>query len=457
MGLFGFKKVDEEPKNNNTFINTEVINAQDYSNMPNNTVVGYQPMDEVINVEPIATPNYDSNNYNGDTFVYSQVNSVDYNNQFVNNQVPQEQVYYDQTVIDNSQVPMEQPTFNNEFSGGDNTQIQNDVVMTIPNNTEFASADVSFDQNVTVQEPVPFDNSALFALPAGAVLEQQEEQIEEEVVVEEPPKVEEPEVVLDPLNNANNPIPVNPVASKEEPKKEEVVEEEEQPLFDEEEEVKTNLFTVLNMMVGVIIKPGTTISQNARRYKRIFDASLITFWVTILSFVMCLAGRIVAGCFSRTHNAISGASKISFNFSGLVDTNNYIPYLLSTLLIGLGAILVVALIYYIASFICSKGVHIGTYFAISTLSLVPVIIAFTILFPIISIVSSGVALMVLIFSVIYALIILFTGINEVLKFKSNDHRILYNAVNMALIFSVMLFIFNTLSRLNIIDMVLIFK
>ena len=57
-------------------------------------------------------------------------------------------------------------------------------------------------------------------------------------------------------------------------------------------------------------------------------------------------------------------------------------------------------------------------------------------------------MMALIFSIIYALIILFTGINEVLKFKNNDRRIIYNAVNMAIIFSVMMFIFKTLSYLK---------
>ena len=77
------------------------------------------------------------------------------------------------------------------------------------------------------------------------------------------------------------------------------------------------------MMIGVVIKPGTTISTNARRYKKMFDAISITFWVSILSFVMCLAGRLVVGCFSKTENAISGASKIVLDFSRLVDTNNY--------------------------------------------------------------------------------------------------------------------------------------
>lgn len=438
MGLFGIKKANEDTKPSNSFINENVINAADYSNMPVNTVVGYGQPTEVSNPDVM---NYDTNGNNGETFVYSQVSNNDYNNQFVSANPNQN--------IDQSSM------YTNEVVGQQDPNVYNnvpnsDVVVTVDNNfSQIDNSNYGVNPEFGGMNNVPFDNSALFALPEGAVVEEVEaepEPVVEEVVVEE-----EPQVVLDPLNNANNPIPVNPVATKEEVKVVEEVVDEEIPLFDEEEEIKTNLFTVVNMMIGVVIKPGTTISTNARRYKKMFDAVSITFWVTILSFVMCLVGRLVVGCFSRTENAISGASKIVLDFSRLVDTNNYIPYLLITLFIGLGTILVVALIYYLSSFIFSKGIHIGTYFAISTLAVVPVIIGFTILYPIITILSSGVAMMALIFSIIYALIILFTGINEVLKFKNNDQRIVYNSVNMAVIFSIMLFIFNVLSDLNILD------
>ncbi|MBE6145086.1 MAG: YIP1 family protein [Firmicutes bacterium] len=438
MGLFGIKKANEDTKPSNTFINENVINAADYSNMPVNTVVGYNQPTDVSNPDVM---NYDANSNNGETFVYSQVSNNDYNNQFVSAGLNQN---VDQSTMYNNQM------MNQVDSNMYSSEPTSDVVVTVDNNfNQVDSSNYGVNQEFSGMNNVPFDNSALFALPEGAVVEEPEpepEPVVEEVVVEE-----EPQVVLDPLNNANNPIPVNPVATNEEVKVVEEVVEEEIPLFDEEEEVKTNLFTVVNMMIGVVIKPGTTISTNARRYKKMFDAISITFWVSVLSFVMCLAGRLVVGCFSKTENAISGASKIVLDFSRLVDTNNYIPYLLITFFIGLGTILVVALIYYLSSFIFSKGIHIGTYFAISTLSVVPVIIGFTILYPIITILSSGIAMMALIFSIIYALIILFTGINEVLKFKNNDQRIIYNAINMAVIFSIMLFIFNVLSDLNILD------
>lgn len=438
MGLFGIKKANEDTKPSNTFINENVINAADFSNMPVNTVVGYNQPTDVSNPDVM---NYDANSNNGETFVYSQVSNNDYNNQFVSANLNQN---VDQSTMYNNQM------MNQVDSNMYSSEPTSDVVVTVDNNfNQVDSSSYGVNQEFSGMNNVPFDNSALFALPEGAVVEEpkpEPEPVVEEVIVEE-----EPQVVLDPLNNANNPIPVNPVATNEEVKVVEEVVEEEIPLFDEEEEVKTNLFTVVNMMVGVVIKPGTTISTNARRYKKMFDAISITFWVSVLSFVMCLAGRLVVGCFSKTENAISGASKIVLDFSRLVDTNNYIPYLLITFFIGLGTILVVALIYYLSSFIFSKGIHIGTYFAISTLSVVPVIIGFTILYPIITILSSGIAMMALIFSIIYALIILFTGINEVLKFKNNDQRIIYNAINMAVIFSIMLFIFNVLSDLNILD------
>lgn len=459
MGLFGIKKANEDTKPSNTFFNQDVINAEDYSNMPNNTVVGYtNPALDIQNVEDV---NY--NNPSNETFVYSQVNTNDFNNRFVS--MDMNNVGFDNQINNYNSEPMNQEysaygnvpmdsnytDINNQMNYMDNNMQENpyidnnqgnvdSVVMTIDNNAMY-------DPNMNVvPEQVPFDNSALFALPEGAVVEE-EPVVEEEVVVPEVVEEVPVEPVLNPLDNGVNPVPVNPVAEGPAP--------DELALFDEEEEIKTNLFTVINLMISIIIKPESTIVENGRKYKRMFNSMSLVFWVSMLSFVMCLAGRIIAGCFSRTHDAISGASKISLNFSSLVDTNNYVPHLMVTFLIGIVAIVIVALVYYFASFVHSKGIHIGVYFAVSALSLVPVIVGFTILHPIISILSSDIALLALIFTVIYALIILFTGINSIVKFKTEDGRLIYNAINIAIIFSIMVFIFSTLATLNIIDLTFI--
>lgn len=412
MGLFGIKKADEDNKSSNTFINESVINAQDYSNMPNNTIVGYNDPtleNSNVNVENIVSPEVVP-----ETFVYSQIDMNE--NQSVDSVV--------MTVDSNTYAPIDTPVLENESSS-------------------------------VIEPSVPFDNSALFEMPAGAI---QEQPVSEEVEVLEEldtSDIELPEVVeevipqYDPLNNANNPIPVNPVAEGPAP--------DELGLFEEEVEVKTNLITVMNMIIGIIIKPATTIFENVKNYTKFLKSLLLSFWMGIFSFIFCLIGRLIAGSFSTTKDAISGASKINLDFSGLFNTSNYVPYLLITLLIGFVAIIIIALVYYFSSFVSSKGVHIGVYFAISSLSIVPTIIGFTILHPIISILSSSIALLVLMFCIIYTLIILFTGINYTVKFKTADGALLYNAVNIAIIFSIMVFIFSTLSTLNILDLVFILR
>lgn len=470
MGLFGIKKVDEKNNRSNTFFNDSVINAPDYSNMPNNNVVGYmQPMDSVQNVNRENT-SYNGNNINTqETFVFSQVNKNDYNNQFVNTNFNQVQNYSNNNVTQNdynnmvsNDVFMQAPTSNNNM-------MNHDVVMRIPDNNnnnnnqvnlnrdnyhENFESNIPYNQNNNDITSNSFDNSALFSLPNGAIADEPVVEVLDEL--EDPPPVLEPQDVLDPLNNGSNPIPVNPVATKEEPKVEAVEEiQEEQPLFEEEEEIKTNLFTVISMMFNVVINPGTTISTNARRYKKIFDSLMVTFWITMLSIILSLAGRIIAGCFSTSYNAISGASRIGLNFSNLVDANNYVPYLLITFLIGIVAALVIGLVYYISSFISSKGIHIGTYLAISTLSIVPVIVGFTIIHPIVSIITSTLASMLLIFCIIYSLMILITGMNEILKFKNKNSRIIYNAINITIIISIIIFIFETLSRMNVLDLMIL--
>ena len=62
MGLFGIKKANEDTKPSNTFINENVINAADYSNMPVNTVVGYNQPTDVSNPDVM---HYDANSNNG--------------------------------------------------------------------------------------------------------------------------------------------------------------------------------------------------------------------------------------------------------------------------------------------------------------------------------------------------------------------------------------------------------
>jgi hypothetical protein len=52
---------------------------------------------------------------------------------------------------------------------------------------------------------------------------------------------------------------------------------------------------------------------------------------------------------------------------------------------------------------------------------------------------------------------LITGINSIVKYKTKDGKILYNAINLSIIFSVMIFIFNALSELHVLELAFLIR
>lgn len=248
----------------------------------------------------------------------------------------------------------------------------------------------------------------------------------------------EEKIELDPLNNANNPVPVNPVAPKEE------VVEDELP-----EDVKANLFSAISMMIGMIFTPGTTIIKNSKKYRSLGKALTVTLWISVVSILLCMVARIVVGMFSVSYNSVTGASSVNLTFINVFDLDNYTPYLLVAFLMSFGAISISALVYYASSFLNSKGVHMGTYFMVSNLAMVPVIIGVLVLYPILNVFSQYAALLVFVFTFLYTLISFFIGMNEVLTFGNINRRILYNVINLSLIFVIIVFLFLLCYRLNI--------
>lgn len=616
MALFGIKKI----KNNNTFINNDVINAPDDTNAPDNNVIGYDNMNQDVTNEPIeskeenveSTPN---------TFVYSQVDSVDaFNNNYNNNinqsddsvvmtvdkdafSVPVQQDITDvqteiyQTNTDQQVAYIPQPEFSGEqvvaqdYGMNQSTQVdynfsQQDAYVPqsefsgqeqvmYGNQTEFSGEQQSVqaeyipqqqdvyvpqqeyvsqqqemynmqyeygqqpelnNQEQTMYEPQPDVNYNQVGYDSAQQVQPEYNEVQQEVQLQQNDEVnnvqidqsvqvlqsdvyvpqpefsdnpqnmeafqvsaespalpeevqpdvsqlqnlmfpdkskqqvvpvqEEEEVApsvfdagkelsinsetikYDPLNNATNPVPVNPTSLEP---------DDDILFFDEEDDVKVDVVSVIKMMFSILLKPATVIGANVKKYGKMSKSILLLFWISMFSLVFCLLGRLVAGAFSTTHNAITGASKITLNFSGLLQPSNYIPYVIATLMIGLVAILVVSLVYYLSSFIHSKGVHFSVYIALSSLALVPLILCFTLVYPLVSILSTDIAFVFLLFGIVFSVVVLITGINSIVKYKSKDGKILYNAINLAIIFSVMIFIFDTLSRLHILELAMLFR
>lgn len=337
-----------------------------------------------------------------------QVNENNYNNINNQNYIPENNPYQNynetpETFVYNS-YPSNQ---NNEIS---NLESMRPLENYMPSTQEnYSNMDV-LDENEVLEFP-------------------QESQVTNENVQKQ--NILKEETTLDPLNNANNPIPVNPVAEV----KENFVEEE------LPKDVKTNIFAVIGMMLGMALSPGTTIVENSKKYRSTSKALIVTAWITAVALVLCIGVRILVGAFNKTYSAVTASYRINFDFSNIFQLENYAQPLLIAFIMSFVCIIVVSLIYYASSFLNSKGVQYGSYLMVSNLALQPLIIGVVCLYPIAMLVSTYIAILVLIFSFLYSLVSFLTGIGEILKFKNINREILYNVLNISIIILVMIVIF----------------
>ena len=259
--------------------------------------------------------------------------------------------------------------------------------------------------------------------------EQVEETLDESVETleeEKPEEKKENEIKGNPLENDKNPIPVNPIAPVE----------EKVNFGDDEDDTdltaKANIFAAIGIIIGMILMPGTTIVENAKKFRSMSKAISITIWVSLISLVATAVTRLIVGAFAKNYNAVTGAYSIYLDFSNVFNFDNYIEYLVITVFVAIIAVAVLSLVYYGSSFLNSKGVRYGTYLVVSNLSLIPLIATVSVIYPVCNLLSGYLGIAVLVFASLYSMITLLMGMNAVLKFTTVNKEILYHVLNLSL-------------------------
>ncbi len=277
---------------------------------------------------------------------------------------------------------------------------------------QVVQPDVPLEQVVNMEA---INNMANISMES-TVVDEQPEELEQ---VEEVP--EELEVKLDPLNNANNPIPVNPVAV-------DVVVDN-----SEAEKAKTGLFVNIGICLGLIFKPAKTIVENTKKFKLTKKAFSVYFWMLVLSILLCLASRLVLGCFVKTISPVTGKYSINFDMGRMFMLDNYTWWLGSTIVIAGIFVLLIALVYYACSFMNSKGISFGTYLMLATIGTVPCTVGFLVLLPIGALFSSYFGLILFMIGFLYGYLIFLVGVMNTLNFKDVDSLLKYNLINMLIL------------------------
>lgn len=397
-------------------------------------------MSKFFNVESSKKNKSNNNNSSANNFINNVPQNSGAQNGNPNN-------YDNQASMNNAnnQIMMNNVNYNQVNMNNQNYNMQTGMKQNIsqPNVINQATNNQPEVMPQTENSPVESLNLSIEDNQMGA--EQLEElQVEEilETEVLEDENLEKETPVLDPLNNAKNPVPVNPVA----PLTQEQEEEEEL-----NKNVKTNIFVVLGIMLKMFVAPGTTIVTNSKKYRSFMKAFIVTIWITVVTLILCVATRVVVGAFAKNYNAITGTYTINFTFNNVLSLDNYLQYIIIALLISFVGILILAFIYYGFSFFNSKGVQLGSYIMVSNLGMLPLIVGVVVIYPLLNIISVYLGLLALIFTFLCSIVTFLTGVNNILTFKNSNSQILYNVINLSCAIVLMIIIYVLLIRVNILS------
>jgi len=395
----------QQPMFNQPDFNQNMVGLDNQQSMMDSNMGMQQPM--------MNQPMMNEMNTNSDTFISNVPNSID------------------------NQTPMMNGNDSFEVLGENNFETE---TLQMPQLSEpNLSPDTLVERPTFNQEPLPAQQPIPNPEPETLNLEASlPREVEKETKLDNPslsvPDQNEVPTNLNPLDNGNNPIPVNPIIAQMEAHQN--VED-----IGEQKEVKANIFAAFGIILGMIVKPGSTMLNNAKRFKEVKKAISIMIWLAVIFLVICLGVRVGVGSFDRTYVSLTDSYKMVFNPARIFEFSNYLEYIIIAISISLGGVLLTALIYYASSFLNSKGVHFATYLVVSNLGLIPFICGVIVLYPVCMIFSTYLALGALIFSFLCSLITLLIGMNEVLRFNSINSQIFYHVINLSVITLVALIIF----------------
>lgn len=420
MKFINLKKNKDTNQNNNVMNNQPMMNNQpDYNQMGQPMMNNYDQMGGYNQ----GMPQQDMYNNQMGQPMMNNYDQAGYYNQGM----PQQDMYGNQ---------MEQPMMDNYYQDPNMNQNYPDNYM--PTNEEQyveAQVPMSEAQNQVeepiVQAEVPVENNVNMEAinnminidMAPAPVEEPTPEVTEEVESLEEEEKEEPK--LDPLNNANNPIPVNPVAV-------DVVVDD-----SDAQKAKTGFFVNIGMCISLFFKPATTIVENTKKYRLTNKAFSVYLWMNVLALLSCIVSRLILGNFVKVLSPVTGRYSIQFNMGRMMMLDNYLGWLIATLCISCVLVLLIALVYYACSFMNSKGISFGTYLMLATIGSVPIVVGLLVLMPVGALISTYFGLILFIISFLYGYLIFITGVINVLNFKNVDSLLRYNLVTMLILGAVL--------------------
>lgn len=246
---------------------------------------------------------------------------------------------------------------------------------------------------------------ASYCLSCGAKLDEVKEEVKEETQTEEV-KAEEVKVEITPEV------------------KEEVKEEKKEDAAEAKkvvkEKKKIDVLGYFKSIYRVFLKPSSAMDKELDNYNDIANSALMGLIVAVIATIIKLITTIIATARATSY---LGAK---WNWK-LVGEINFFKEIFLSLLFFVGMILIFAGVCYLAGLVVKKETKFPKLMALATLGLIPYLLAYYLLSPILNLIWYPLAQIAVIAGKTYSLIILYEGLNKEISLEG-DKKVYFNLV-----------------------------
>ena len=308
------------------------------------------------------------------------------------------------------QTPVEHPS---QFKQEPNMQQNNQI------NQQTTTQQVnSFNQAVNLESPVGFTEQ-----PNNNV--QQSNQFEEQTATQIPNQFNQANTMQQ-TNEINNQTISN--------NQNNIVQESLKPVNNN----KTSILYLIFMIFAVFLKPTSTIKEESDKLSQIKNSltlsAIISLFFTIISLIITMINTV----YVKNYNIFTGKYTTTVTWSNLKNVK-YFEVIGKYFIVYLGIMLIIAGVYYLVGLILKKQSNFSKLLGIATVSIFPALVGLTIGYPIMSLISSTLGLIVGLVGIIYTFVIIYENIN--LEFDLKDNlRVYFNLISVSLILGLSYFL-----------------
>ena len=180
---------------------------------------------------------------------------------------------------------------------------------------------------------------------------------------------------------------------------------------------KMSFTAYLFIILAVVLKPFTAFKEELDKFNTFKNSLLVSLIVSGVATIITLLKTMYSAVRVSSYSWGSGTTK-SWVWENLKEIN-YIKTIGTNFLVYLGIILAIAVVYYLASLIVKKQVNFSKFLGISALSIVPFVICYLVIAPLLSMIYAPLNMVITIIGIVYTIILVYETMNAEIALSGN--------------------------------------